>query len=184
MFQIRLVHGTAMIRSASKIVMLAGVFAAGGFAIAEDASAPAIDPLANTAVDEEVVVRGRMRRSTLRVQIELAEEAFYNRFNEINSHDEFNIVCRREVEIGSRIPRRKCEPNFWRQAEADVGRETVIGLQGGYANNPQQFMGLAHFKSVQLEKEMRELAAADPELRQALARLATLRQAYSEYGND
>ncbi len=142
------------------------------------------DPLSTTPVDEEVVVRGQLSRGALRVQIEMAEEAFFGRFNDINSDDEFDIHCRRVVELGSRIPRRRCEPNFWRTAQADYARETVIALQGGFAGIPEAAIAYANHKQLQLNDEVRELAAQDPELREALARLATLQQAYAAQGTD
>lgn len=142
------------------------------------AALPPDDPLSTTPVDEEVVVRGQLSRAALRAQIEMAQEAFYNRFNEINSSDEFDIHCRSVVELGSRIPRRRCEPNFWRSAHSEYARETVIALQGGSAA-PEQAIARASYMNLELEKEMRELAATDPGLREALARIATLEEAYS-----
>ena len=142
------------------------------------------DPLSTTPVDEEVVVRGQLSRGALRVQIEMAEEAFFSRFNDINSDDEFDIHCRRVVELGSRIPRRRCEPNFWRTAQADYASDTVIALQGGFSGIPEAAIAYANHKNLQLNDEVRELAARDPELREALARLATLRQAYAAQGTD
>lgn len=157
---------------------------AAGPTLAANASLTEADPLSTTPVDEEVVVRGQLRRGALRMQIERAEEAFYGRFNDINSNDELDIHCRSVVELGSRIPRRRCEPNFWRAAEADFARETVIGLQGGYASDPQAAIAPGFYKHIELEKEMRELAAADAGLREALARLATLQQAYASQEDD
>lgn len=132
-------------------------------------------------VDEEVVVRGRSR-AALRAQIRLAEDAVYERFNAINSDDEFDIVCRREVRTGTRIPQRVCQPNFWRDALADAGEETTRGLQGGVAFGAQQFQGEALHKQRLLGEEMRRLAAEDEQLLEALARLMTLDQAMAERG--
>src|SRR5690606_10342422 len=112
-------------------------------------------------------------------QIEMAEEAFYSRFNDINSDDEFDIHCRKVVELGSRIPRRRCEPNFWRAVHTEFAQDTVIGLQGGVAGDPQAALARGFYMRLELEKEMRELASTDAGLREALARLATLQQAYS-----
>lgn len=131
--------------------------------------------------DEEVIVRGRTP-ATLRLQFEIAEDAVYDRFNEINSDDEFDIHCRQETLTGSRIPRRVCEANFMRAAKADAGQETVRRLQGGNAFNTQQFAGEASYKSQLLAEELEQLAAEDGQLRQALARLANLKQAMEDRG--
>jgi hypothetical protein len=131
------------------------------------------EPDGNTAAefDEEVVVRGRSH-AFLRQQFQLAEEAVYARFNEINSNDEFDIHCRREAVTGSRILRRTCQANFWREAQANAGTETVRAMQGGAAIPAEVFLGEALQKRRLLEQEMRQLASEDEELLRALVRLA------------
>lgn len=137
----------------------------------------ALEP--GVAVDAEVVVRGRSR-AALRIQIELAEEAVYERFNEINSKDEFDIHCRFQLLTGSKIPRRICQPNFRRAAEAQAAQETVHRLQGGFALPAAMFQAEALYKHDLLAEEMRRLAIEDDELSRALARLANLTQARAE----
>lgn len=144
--------------------------------LSQESSEAEADLGAQATVDDEIVVRGRSR-AALRMQFELAEEAVYERFNEINSSDEFDIHCRLEQETGSRIPRRVCQANFWRAAQADAGRETVLGLRGNSAFDPQLFLGEALYKRQLLAEELRRLAAEDDELRRALVRLANISQA-------
>jgi hypothetical protein len=132
-------------------------------------------------VDEEIVVRGRTR-AQLRTEVQLAEEAVYARFNEINSSDEFDIHCRLEVLTGSRMLRRICEPNFWRTAKSDAGRETVVGLQGGYAMAPQQFRAEGLYKHSLLADEMHRLAREDQQFASAVVHLAELTDAYDRVG--
>ncbi|HEX6995658.1 MAG TPA: hypothetical protein VF339_16120 [Gammaproteobacteria bacterium] len=129
-------------------------------------------------VDEEVVVRGRSR-GMLRAQIQLAEEAVYARFNEINSNDEFDIHCRRVTPIGSNISRRVCEPNFWRNVQARAGEETVRALQGSSAVPTEVFLAEGLLKYRLLDEEMRRLTAEDEELRRSLVRLVRLMEADS-----
>ena len=130
-------------------------------------------------VGDEVVVQGR-NFGTLRLEIQRAEEALYARFNAINSKDEFDITCDREVLTGSKIPRRVCRANFWRTSEARAAHETVLGLQGSSSFGAQQFEAQALYKQSLLAAELRRLAATDPELKQAAFRLGTLEQALSE----
>jgi len=134
------------------------------------------DAGATSEVDEEVVVRGRSQ-AMLRAQIELAEEALFARFNDINSDDEFDIHCRELTPTGSHIPRRVCEPNFWRNAQANAGQETVRALQGSAALPTEMFLAEGLYKYQLLEEEMRRLAAEDEELRRTLSRLLTLTEA-------
>ncbi|HVZ36167.1 MAG TPA: hypothetical protein VG963_27255 [Polyangiaceae bacterium] len=130
-------------------------------------------------VGDEVIVQGR-NFATLRLEVQRAEQALYDRFNAINSNDDFDITCDYEVLTGSRIPRRVCRANFWRKAEANAAHEAVLGLQGSSSFGAQQFQAQALYKQSQLAEEMRRLAATDPELQQAAFRLGTLEQALSQ----
>lgn len=133
-------------------------------------------------VDEEVVVRG-VTRGSLRVQIELAEDAVYDRWNAINGNDELDIVCRLDTYTGSRIPQRVCQPNFWRRALADAGRETVLALQGSSSIASAVFLGEAMAKNRVLESEMKRLAGEDTELLQAISRFQSLTARLEGLGN-
>lgn len=136
-------------------------------------------PPPTASFDEEVIVRGQTPER-LRAQIQEAEEAYFDRFNEINSSDEFDIVCYYRVEIGSKIPRRRCLPRFWRDRERDIGEETARAMQGSYAINSQVFVAEQQYKSVQLADEMQRLTAEDDELLRAVTRLANLKQALAD----
>jgi hypothetical protein len=132
----------------------------------DDGSAPPIE--------EEIIVQGRSR-TVLREQIRLAEEAVYDRFNEINSNDEFDIHCYNEALTGSRMLRRVCRANFWRDAESRAGRETVRALQGsGFTIDGKVFQAEAMYKSNLLADEMRRLVREDEQLLSAVRRLANL----------
>jgi len=125
--------------------------------------------------DEEVIVRGQTL-DTLRELIREAEEAYFDRFNEINSNDEFDIHCYYRVEIGSKIPRRRCLPNFWRDRDADIGEETARLMQGSFAINSQVFVAEQEYKSLKLAEEMERLTAEDEGMLRAVTRLANLQQ--------
>jgi hypothetical protein len=137
------------------------------------------DPAGHDAAVEEVIVRGRSR-ARLRQEIELATDAIYDRFNEINSTDEFDIHCRNVRITGSKIPRRICRANFWRAAEARASGETVRSLQGSSAVSATVFLGEALYKHELLSEEMRRLVAEDDELRRATIRLGELKQITDE----
>jgi hypothetical protein len=127
-------------------------------------------------VDEEIVVRGRSR-AALRAEIQAAEEALYARWNEINSDDEFDIHCRLELLTGSRIRRRVCQANFWRDALSRAGTETARALKGEAAIAPQNFLAEALYKGGLLEEEMQRLAREDETFLKTVVRLANLTEA-------
>jgi len=152
-------------------------------AAAAQAPTPASNQSADSDVEEEIVVRG-VTRASLRVQIELAEDAVYERWNEINGNDEFDIHCRLDTYTGSRIPHRVCQPNFWRAALAESGKETVRALQGSSYIAAAVFQGEAMAKSRTLEREMKRIASEDTELLQAVSRFYNLTTRLDNFDGD
>ena len=125
---------------------------------------------------EEIIVRGRSY-GELRAQIRLREEVVFERFNDINSDDAFDIHCTMDPAYGSRILERRCLSNSWRQSEANFGsawQSQVTGLSGPapgeYRAEQQRMQGL-------LKEEMRRLAYEDAELGEAVLRLGQAMQA-------
>lgn len=147
-----------------------------GVAVGQGSDQPQSGPVESSAAfDEEVIVRGQPLNA-IRDLIRQAEEAYYNRFNEINSDDQFDIVCRYRVELGSRFKRRSCLPNFWREADSRIGQETARSMQGFQTLPTQAYVTEQHYKTQLLSDEMLRLTREDPELLRAVQRLANLQQ--------
>ena len=90
---------------------------------AQEAAPPAAageSPAQSGPVDE-VIVPGRAPPN-LRLEIERLEVAVYDRFNALNSNDEYDIRCFERAPTGSNIPLRTCAPNFVIEAEARAAR--------------------------------------------------------------
>jgi len=175
-----------VIIAARKILICLGICCAGlvyGVARSQESGLAEIELPATEAGIEEVIVRGRSP-AAFRVQIELAEEAIYDRFNAINSDDEYDIHCKQIRLTGSKMLRRVCQPNFWHDTEEDVAREALIWLQGGTAAGSGVFRGAQHYKRQVMREEMRQLASEDAEFLEALLRLGRLQQASESYGKD
>jgi hypothetical protein len=166
------------VRQIATVTALCWAGLLGGVAHGQQDSGADAGAQASARADEEVIVRGRSR-TMLRLQIRLAEDAIYSRFNDINGDDEYDIVCRQETLTGTHIPRRVCQPNFWRAAQARAGEEATRKLQGSFALDAQQFEAEAVTKRRLLAKKMQTLINEDPQLRQAVARLVSLKQAAS-----
>ncbi len=114
---------------------------------------------------EEIIVRGR-RIGDLRSEIERAQEAMLARFNDINSTDDFDILCRRDSGVAR--SRASC---LSRQAREYEGRMWTFILRG----NPAAADGMAveSFRKQQLlNAELRQLSASDEQLSAAVAALA------------
>jgi len=125
---------------------------------------------------DEIIVRGRTGRR-MRVELERVEDAFFERFNALNSRDEFDIVCMNDAPLGSRMPVRECLPQFALTAEGRAAQDVLRRMQGSkFAPNPQIHFMRMDQKGAELVEEMQRLAREDEQLMRDLTRLAELRQ--------
>jgi hypothetical protein len=165
---------TVLERAAAAGIACAIVCAAFG---QENPSAHAAPTPAAKPVEDEVVVTEQSPKQ-LRVDLEKAENAFYDRFNALNSSDEFDIHCRKEVPTGRRVPERVCLPNYIRDAQSQSGKSQTRGNQGSaLAGDPQASASVANAKRVQLDAEMQNLARENADLQEALTRLVNAQAA-------
>jgi len=154
------------------LVVLLGLGAPG---LAQEAAAPA-----QGAAIEEVIVPGRTPEK-LRVEIERLETDVYERFNALNSNDEFDIHCLKQAPTGSNIPLRTCAPNFVIQAESDSAEKMLTDGRGGAGNNynPAEHAMRMEEKGRELTAEMQRVAREDERLLRDLVRLDELKQLQS-----
>jgi hypothetical protein len=136
-------------------------------------------------IDDQVVVIGK-QLAELRIRIELAENDVYGRFNEINSDDLFDVHCYERPSSSSRIERRTCLSNSWREMDIAFADATVRDLQSssvstsnrgimggaGYSHIPQQYRAKQLRTEGLVADEMERLAREDPVLSAAMVRLA------------
>jgi hypothetical protein len=140
--------------------------------------APALAQEAASAPEgiDEVIVPGRAPEN-LRLEIERTEVAVYERFNALNSTDEFDIVCFDHTPTGSNIPERTCQPNFVIRAQARAAADIVLDVNGGgVAGNPAEHGARLEQKSRELTAELQRIAREDEQLARNLVRLAELKQ--------
>jgi hypothetical protein len=137
-------------------------------------AAPA--PVPEVAGADEVIVRGRTG-NRMRVEIERVENAVYERFNALNSRDEFDIMCMNEAPTGSRMPVRECLPQFAWTAERRAAQDILRKMQGDdYGGSTQVHFMRMDQKGEELTAEMQRLAREDEQLLKDLQRLAELRE--------
>ncbi len=128
-------------------------------------------------VGDEVIVIGKSP-GQLRVEMQRAEEAVYDRFNALNSDHQFDVHCRWEVPINSHISRRACRPNYLRDAEAKAGQETLRARQGGATGiDPAFFLTAGDYKTGAMREQMRRVAAEDEQFQTELVRFVKLKEA-------
>jgi hypothetical protein len=146
--------------------------ALGASALAQQVAAPQ-----SSGEIEELIVPGR-RVENLRVEIERLENAVYDRFNELNSNNEFDIHCFEQAPTGSNIPLRTCAPNFVSRTES-VGAEKILRDgrdKAGNNNNPAEQRLAMERKNRELVEEIQRVARQDEQLLRGLARLDELKQ--------
>jgi len=150
-------------------------------------SAQAAEPTAEdrARADDEMVVTAKAI-GELRIKIELAENAVYARFNDINSNDDFDIHCYEDAPQGSHIRKRACKSNAWRKLDVAIGQATLRGMQGPPATDtaggtgeygaiPQKYRATQLHTEGLVQKELARLAHEDPELKAAMMRVGQAR---------
>ena len=127
---------------------------------------------AQSRLIEEITVVGQKTLFTLRMEVESAEEGVYAIFNELNSSDEFDITCTREVYIGSYFEQRDCMAAYLKDAIAQNTQDYLKGID--VQLNRNQIPAEVHQKSVAMEAEMLRLVEENPDFLEAMLKLTDL----------
>lgn len=129
------------------------------------------------AAIDEIIVPGQTPEN-LRLEIERLEVAVYDRFNALNSNDDFDIHCASRAPTGSNIPVRTCAPNFVVRVESTAAKRMLHDGRGGAGNNnnPAEQEMLMQKRSRELTEEMQRVAREDEQLLRDLVRLDQLKQ--------
>jgi hypothetical protein len=111
---------------------------------------------------EEIQVTGERTLLTMRNEIIREEENLYRIFNELNSHDRFDITCKEERRVYSHIPARNCYPKFFTDLRMDTTRFAVGELRQAFSDDgvdPALFeLGLSRIEN---DRKLREKSAGD-----------------------
>ncbi len=79
---------------------------------------------------DEVLVQGRrINLDDLRKQVISLEDKFYERYNNINENDDFDIHCIMEAKTGTRFVKRSCRPLYQEEALRAEGKDAFISIQ-------------------------------------------------------
>ena len=127
----------------------------------------------------EVLVRGDNSMHALRKEVIRAEELKFEVFNNLNSTDDFDITCEWRAPTGTRIKYWRCDVEYMRKAREEA-LDTMMALDGAiYISEHQLAVQNAH-KTRALNREMKALAARNPELAVAMINAHELQQFYRE----
>jgi hypothetical protein len=113
----------------------------------------------------------------LRRELRDAEEAFFDAFNEVNSSDDLDVICRTSAPLGSRKRERKCQARFLWDHEEEIA-ENYARRNGG-AGGPNAAPTSALQPRIDaLRSEMARAMAEVPEVAAAFAALTQAKQNY------
>ena len=123
---------------------------------------------------EEIIIRGQQRPpwGELRAEIERAQEVVFARFNDINSTDDFDVICRGYR--GSSYKDKTCLSRSARAFQNRLGTADALGNDGLVWLLILQ----AQARQRQLNDEMRQLTATDAQLRDAVLDLGQAQLAH------
>ena len=152
---------------------------AGRAASAQEANPSAAPRDASGApVEDEIVVLGRI--GTLRHDLEIAEDAMFDRFNRIVGDPRLEIHCRTESKIDSHITQRVCASSSWREENANIAQSLLGEVRGETGAPPQLYNAEQLLMQQRLREAMRRLATEDPQLHDAILRVGKAQDALAE----
>tara|TARA_Y100001970_G_scaffold141947_1_gene174655 strand:- start:1457 stop:2068 length:612 start_codon:yes stop_codon:yes gene_type:complete len=134
--------------------------------------------LINTTQDsdrpiEEIQVLGSRTLYSIRMEIVDEENRIFSMFNELNSDDDFDILCDNIAPTGSHIKQRVCEPRFVTETRARMAQDFMLGI--GALNESSDLGVETKLQQDELEKEHLRIAAEYPEYLEMLTKLMNLR---------
>jgi len=144
----------------------------------------------------EIVITPTMSRSKLRDTIQSVEDDFFDKFNELNIDENYDIVCYKHTPTMTHIPERVCEPLFLLRARGMNSSDSafLLGAAGKDAINQAQgsafLMTPDHMKNSKrkdfeiLQQKMEELNRSNEELRSIGSVLAQLKARLENFGKD
>ena len=152
----------------------------------EDAISSAAGPQV-TAVEEEpaelepITVTGIRTRLAVQHEMYAVQDQAFQLFNELNTDDDYDMICRRERPRGSQFIHRVCKARFHREAESSAADEFLDRLEKGddvyRVNRAEIDRGYEHQKEL-----MVNLAKSHPEYRELLEKHFALRQEFEAKG--
>lgn len=145
-------------------------------AIAQDQDAEAT---AETEEIDEIIVLGARSLTLLRQEVIVAEDKFFDIYNQLNEDDKYDIVCETRKPLGTRISVRECKAQFVRDAEYEAIQD-ALQFTNSVANVTAQPVRAATRDYEILDEKLKAFAVSSPELQEALMEYDNLNKKYSQ----
>ena len=140
---------------------------------ASDTDSPKGNPRDSDRPIEEIQVLGSRTLYSIRMEIVDEENKIFSMFNELNSDDDFDILCDNIAPTGSHIRERVCEPRFVTETRARMAQDFMLGI--GLLNESSDLEIETRPQQDKLEQEHLRIAAEYPEYLEMLTKLMNLR---------
>jgi hypothetical protein len=127
---------------------------------------------------DEITVMGARSLLSLRHEVTMAEDNFFDRYNMLNEDDRYDIICKDEVHVGSRIPVRECISRVIRESRIESTQNAITLGSGTVGGTPRGREEAKHSRA--LQENLRTLAMQDKDLQDALMEYDALRRKYEE----
>jgi len=144
----------------------------------------------DATIPYEIRITPTITRMHLRSLIFQVEDDFFDKFNELNIDDEYDVICYKFVPTSSHIPKRVCEPAFYIMARGENAAEYMAAFgscstcvnaaplllsRRGLRNNTAE-----HFEI--LQEKMEALNESDNDLKNIGSALARLKSRLKNFG--
>jgi len=147
------------------------------------AAAPASQ---NTDLDEVTVNGERVKIEAMRKQIVQLEDKFYDRYNELNTVDDFDVHCIEEARTGTRFIKRSCRAVYQERAFVEEGQAAFKVLQRAREKGPAVADGgppvpatlIVQRRLPEYKKNLEEVTRRNPELARLLEERGELIEKY------
>jgi hypothetical protein len=128
---------------------------------------------------EEVIVYGQKPLWRLRRDIELAENRFYDLFNELNDDPKLRVTCSNEASTGSHVRKRICRTQLELDLlEAEAEGQMRLGSIGRRGQLGGGTLGDVRYANRLLREKMASMAEENEDMLRALLQIGIARQMY------
>lgn len=119
---------------------------------------------------DEIIVKGKKTGTQIRREIRATEYQIYTLFNDLNTDDDYDIICRKITPVGSQIPRTNCKAQIYWDALSELAEDDeFLPLTPRPLANPAKHAAV-------LRQKLLDLAKSDPTLLQAMVKRKQLQK--------
>ena len=129
---------------------------------------------ADLAFIDEVIVVEQKSIGQLRYELFKADDQVFSLYNDLNTNDSLDMICKKETRIGSQIKYRVCKSSYHRQIESESASDFLE--YGDVSTSARAPAG--HYDKIR--SNMADLMSQHPELLKAVRRRAMLRKKIAE----